>query len=397
MVKVHLLILLTLTFFATACEEKKPQPKSESKNGEESLKQTNQDTTGSIVKNNTGSFNLNDFFGDNSELNNQVDIVFKKLNDSQRVAQMIVVAVGVYGKPESVVSNLIAKNRIGGVLLLKGSKSEFQKYVRNFKSKAAESNSIPLIFSADAEPSLINMKMSGVKKVAPTNSISNIKESKESAEQISDIIKEIGANQNYAPVCDLSFNEEIIGNRSYGSNIDKVIKLAGEFISETQNANIIATAKHFPGHGNVKGDSHKDLVFINGDMKELKVFEEIIRKNVISVMVGHIAIRNNGEYDTDGMPSTLSRKIVTGLLKEKLGFRGLVVTDAMNMNGVNKFQSPSLNAIKAGCDMVIMPSDELKLINSVVSEMQQDKAFKNQIYDSVKRIIRAKICLGLFK
>lgn len=397
MVKVYLLVLLTLIFFATGCEEKKPSPETESKGDEQSLKQTNQDATDSNVKNNTGSYDLNDFFDDNSELNSQVDIIFNKLNDSQRVAQMIVVAVGIHGKPESVVSNLIAKNRIGGVLLLKGSKSEFQKYVSNFKSKAAESNSIPLIFSADAEPSLINIKMSGVKKVDPTNSISNIKESKESAIQISDILKEIGVNQNYAPVCDLSFNEEIIGNRSYGSNIDNVIELAGEFISETQNANIIATAKHFPGHGNVKGDSHKDLVFINGEMKELRVFEEIIKNNVISVMVGHIAVNNNSEYDTDGKPSTLSGKIVTGLLKGKLKFSGLVVTDAMNMNGVNKFPSPSLNAIKAGCDMVIMPSDEVKLINSVVSEMQQDKAFRNQIYDSVKKIIRAKICLGLFK
>lgn len=160
-----MLVLLTLIFFATGCEEKKPSPETESKGDEQSLKQTNQDATDSNVKNNTGSYDLNDFFDDNSELNSQVDIIFNKLNDSQRVAQMIVVVVGIHGKPESVVSNLIAKNRIGGVLLLKGSKSEFQKYVSNFKSKAAESNSIPLIFSADAEPSLINIKMSGVKKL----------------------------------------------------------------------------------------------------------------------------------------------------------------------------------------------------------------------------------------
>lgn len=113
-------------------------------------------------------------------------------------------------------------------------------------------------------------------------------------------------------------------------------------------------------------------------MKELKVFEEIIKKNVISVMVGHIAIRNNSKYDTKGFPSTLSKTIVTDLLKNELGFRGLVVTDAINMNGVNKFQSPSLNAIKAGCDMVIMPSDEVKLINSVVSDMQHNEVSKRR-------------------
>lgn len=402
MVREYIFVLLTLLFVLSGCGEK-PSDVIELKDKNETSKSTSPETnsTDSNKKNDigwnlTGIYELNDFFRDIRELDNQTDEIFARLNDSQKVGQMIVTAVGVYGKPESVVGELISKNRIGGVLLLKGTKAEFEKYVKNFKNKAAESNSLPLIFSADAEPSLINIKISGIKKLEPTNTFKDVKESGQSAIQISGILREIGINQNYAPVCDLSNNTEIIGNRSYGSNIDKVIKLAGEFISETQKANIIATAKHFPGHGNVKGDSHKDLVFINGDMKELKVFEEIIKKDVISVMVGHIAIRNNAEYDTDGMPSTLSRNIVTDLLKGKMRFRGLVVTDAMNMNGVNKFQSPSLNAIKAGCDMVIMPTDEVKLINSVIAEMQSNEAFKKQIYDSVRKIIRAKICLGLF-
>ncbi len=399
MVKEYIFVLLTLLFVLSGCEEK-PSDVIELKDKNETSKSTSPETYSTdnnkkndIDRNVTGIYELNDFFGDSKELAKQTEEILARLNDSQKVGQMIVTAVGVYGKPESVVAELISKNRIGGVLLLKGSKAEFEKYVNNFKKRAAESNSLPLIFSADAEPSLINIKISGIKKFEPTNAAKNVRES---AVQITEILKKIGVNQNYAPVCDLSYNTEIIGNRSYGSNTDNVVKLAGEFISETQKANIIATAKHFPGHGNVKGDSHKDLVFINGDMKELKVFEEIIKKNVISVMVGHIAIRNNSKYDTKGFPSTLSKTIVTDLLKNELGFRGLVVTDAMNMNGVNKFQSPSLNAIKAGCDMVIMPSDEVKLINSVVSDMQHNEAFKTQIYDSVRKIIRAKICLGLF-
>lgn len=400
MVKEYIFVLLTFLFVLNGCEEDKPSIVDKSKDKQETSKSSGPEANpadsnkkNDIDRNVAGIYELNDFFRDNRELDKQSEEMLAGLNDSQKVGQMIVTAVGVYGKPESVVAELISKNRIGGVLLLKGSKAEFEKYVNNFKKRAAESNSLPLIFSADAEPSLINIKISGIKKFEPTNAAKNVRES---AVQITEILKKIGVNQNYAPVCDLSNNTEIIGNRSYGSNIDKVIKLAGEFISETQKANIIATAKHFPGHGNVKGDSHKDLVFINGDMKELKVFEEIIKKDVISVMVGHIAIRNNAEYETDGMPSTLSRKIVTDLLKGKMRFRGLVVTDAMNMNGVNKFPSPSLSAIKAGCDMVIMPTDEVKLINSVIAEMQSNEAFKKQIYDSVRKIIRAKICLGLF-
>lgn len=344
---------------------------------------------------NSGKYTLSDFYTDNVNLDKKVNEIFNSLSEDEKIGQMIVPAVGKYGKPETEIIELIKKKRIGGLLLLKGSKDEFEKYVEKFNSESKNSNSLPLIFSADAEPSLINMKISGVKRFEPTNTIKDERKCEIVANEISDVLKSIGVNQNYAPVCDFPYNKEIIGDRSFGKDEVERVQLVTEFMKVTQNNNIIATAKHFPGHGNVKGDSHKEIVYIKGELKELNVFKEIIDAGVISVMVGHIAIEKNGKYDTDGLPSTLSRKIVTDLLKKELGFKGLVITDAMNMEAVSKFQSPSLKAIEAGCDMILMPSDEYKLILSVKEKMKNDPEFREQVFESVRKVIRVKVCLSL--
>lgn len=364
-------------------------------------KQENKDSSLISVKysdsnrNRKSSFTLNDFYSDNNSLDSLVDNVFSKLSDEECAGQMIVVSAGTLGESAEQVDALVKKKKIGGVLLLGGSKDSFIEMTAEFKTTAINSGSLPLIFSEDAEPSLMNLKISGIKDFPPTNSITTIRESGRIANDICEILKEIGVHQNYAPVCDFAFNKEIIGNRSFGSDENTVIKLAGEFIKQTQSNNIIATAKHFPGHGNVKGDTHKELVYIDGDMNEIGVFAEMIKQGVISIMVGHIAIKNNDKYNTGGKPATLSRRIVTGLLKDELSFKGIIVTDGMNMGALNSFKSASLSAIKAGCDMVLMPDNETRLISAVKKEMNRDDNFKSQVYDSVKKIIRVKICLGL--
>lgn len=338
------------------------------------------------------NLSLKSFYSESRYLDILTDSIFNKLTDEQRIGQMIVCVAGRYGKTENEIVSLIKKGFVGGVLLLKGSKTEFQHLVKEYDE--ANGKGVPLIYSADAEPSLINVKMSGIDKFEPTNTIHSESQSSGVAGKICDILKEVGINQNYAPVCDLSYNREIIDDRSFGKDEKVVVNLAKEFVTTTQDHGIIATAKHFPGHGNTKGDSHKEIVYINGELKELNIFKKVIDAGVISVMVGHIAISNNGKYETGGVPSTLSRKIVTGLLKEEMGFKGIAITDAMNMEAVKNFQSPSLKAIEAGCDMVLMPSDEVKLINSVKSEMEDNPDFRKQVYESVRKILRAKIILN---
>lgn len=343
------------------------------------------------------SFTLKDFYLQSKELDKRVDDIFNEMTDDERIAQMIVTSAGSLGKPESYVRKLIKERKVGGILLLGGSKETFKEIIKSFKLISDSSGTLPLIFSTDAEPGLINKKIYGIKNFLPASTIKTVKQSENTAEEISEIIKGIGFNQNYAPVCDFPFNKEIIGNRSFGENENTITKLAEAFIKATQESNIIATAKHFPGHGNAKGDSHKEPAIINGDILELNIFRNMIKSGVISVMVGHITITNNKKYSTNGFPSTLSRNIVTDLLRDEMGFKGIIVTDAMNMEAVTKFPSPSLNAVKAGCDMILMPDDERKLINSVKEEMKTNSQFREQVYESVKRVVRVKVVSGIIK
>jgi len=110
-----------------------------------------------------------------------------------------------------------------------------------------------------------------------------------------------------------------------------------------------------------------------------------------------LAINNNEKFNTHGLPSTCSKKIVTELLKDSLGFKGLIITDAMNMGGVVNVKHNGLKAAKAGCDQLLMPVDEEEVLFDILQEMKENAEFRNGIYNSVKKIIRLKICLGIIK
>jgi beta-N-acetylhexosaminidase len=321
----------------------------------------------------------------------KINAVLQSLTEEEKVAQMLVTATGKLGKPQKDVIEIVKKHKIGGVLLLNGSKTEFKQYVKELNAVTT----IPLLYSADAEPSLINLKIKGTKAIKATSFIKDTSECRQITLDICKELAEIGIFHNFAPVCDISTKNEAIGNRSFGNDTTRVMEMCEVFINTSRSKGIMATAKHFPGHGYVKGDTHKKLVYIDGELKELGVYKYLIARDVPSIMVGHIAVRNNDRYDTKGLPATCSRVIVTDLLRKELGFEGIIITDAMNMGGVQQVPNASLEAIKAGCDMILMPENEEKLIKDVVKLMQEDEKFKEQVYASVKRILRYKVALGL--
>ena len=339
------------------------------------------------------TYSLNEFYKSDIILDNKIDSIFNLLNDTSRVGQMIVPAIGRLGKSRDHVLALAKKGWIGGILLLNGTFEEFSKDVKKYDSTMIAKGHLPLIFSADAEPTLVNRKIIGSQKVPYTNTIQTIDSVEIIARIISEDLNKIGINQNYAPVIDASPNK-VVSNRSFGLNMDTVISFSNMFINSTQKRNIISTAKHFPGHGYVKGDTHKELIFIDGEMKEVENYIPLIQSGVLSIMVAHLAVKNNEEYNTFGLPSTCSRNIVTNLLKDSLEFKGLIVTDALNMGGVANLENNGLKAAQAGCDQLLMPIDEKKVLLNILELIEKDQTFRKEIYDSVKKIIRLKICLG---
>jgi len=342
------------------------------------------------------SYQLGDFLTENEQLAKDVDSLFAALDDTAIVAQLIMPAVGEYGQTLATIQQHIEKRQIGGVLMLNGTKDEFTKWIADFNSRNTRLGNPGFLYSADAEPSLVNRKIKGSHPVKKANQMTSVEEVSAYADTISFDLKAIGINYNFAPVVDMSPNKTV-GFRSFGKVPANIIPWSNAFIQATQKNGIIATAKHFPGHGLVSGDTHKSLQSIDGELKEIGNYPKLIEDGVLSIMIGHLAVKNNPKYATNGLPATTSKVIVTDLLRTEMGFKGLIVTDAMNMGGVTSIPQSNIKAIEAGCDILLMPLDAAKAHSELLKKYRSDVAFKALVDAAAKRILRMKLCVGVIR
>ena len=341
-----------------------------------------------------GNYTLKDFLSADEELERLTESIYEGLDDTARIAQLLMPAIGRFGDAETTI-DFLAKNRmISGLLLLNGTAEECLAWTGKYNAIADSTLNLRFLFSADAEPSLFNRKIANSPKVLKANEIASQEEVQKTAEIISKELKRLGIQYNFAPVVDQAKNATV-GYRGFGQNPANIIPWCSTFVAVTQQHNIIATAKHFPGHGLVSGDTHKSLQVIDGDLQELKYYPPLIKNGVMSIMIGHLAVQNNPRYQTDGLPATLSKKIVTDLLKQEMGFRGLIVTDAMNMGGVVNVPQCDVKAIEAGVDIVLMPKDTKTAFDQMYAKFQQNEVFRARAEESIRKVIRMKICLGV--
>jgi beta-N-acetylhexosaminidase len=341
------------------------------------------------------TYALSDFYSLNPELDAKVNALFNEMDQKSRISQMIVVAAGRTGKPTKTVERLITKKMVGGVLMLSGEKQQLSSLSARFDSLSLASGNLPLLFSSDAEPSLINLKIKGTQSVPKTMALITAARCDSVSQIISHELLSMRIKHNYAPVVDMSADNAAITNRTFGNDSAAVVGLSSVFISTSQKLGVAATAKHFPGHGLVSGDTHNRLVTIDGELREVNNYMPLIEQGVVSIMVGHIAVENNKDYNTQGLPSSCSRAIVTDLLKTKMGFKGIVITDAMNMGALKNIEKASFKAVMAGCDMILMEPDESGLLEDIDVEYGRNTTFKEQVDHSVKKILRLKYCLNL--
>jgi beta-N-acetylhexosaminidase len=340
------------------------------------------------------AFVLSDFLSENSSLDASVDRVFSSLDEKQIVAQLLMSAVGRAGLERATIERYVREGLIGNLLMLNGTKAEFTEMISSFNQITKSKGYLPFLYSADAEPSLVNRKITGSKTVKKAVEINSLEEVIGTAQSISQDLNDIGINYNFAPVVDVAGNATV-GYRGFGSKKEELISWSDAFIQETQKHNIVATAKHFPGHGLVTGDTHTALQTIDGELKEIVNYPTLIKNGVLSVMIGHLAVKNNKKYNTNGLPATCSKTIVTDLLVNEMKFKGLIVTDAMNMGGVLKVPNSTVRSIQAGCHIILMPVDVVKAHSEVLTKYKADPAFKATVDAAAKKVIRMKLCLGL--
>jgi beta-N-acetylhexosaminidase len=299
--------------------------------------------------------------------------------------------------------DLVSRKRIGGLIIFAGEVYE-TAHLTNYLQQQAR---IPLLVAADFEWGAA-MRIEGTTLFPPLMAL-GAAGSEELAYEMGKITavegRAMGVHMTYAPVVDVNINPDnpIISTRSLGESPESVGRLATAFIRGCQENGLVATAKHFPGHGDTAMDSHDLMPTVDADLDrldkvEIYPFARAIEAGVEAVMTAHLFVP--ALDPTPGLPATLSPLILTDLLRKKLGFNGLIVTDAMGMGGITKSFSPqeaALRAVKAGVDMVLLPPDPPGVIDALVAAVKSGEIPRSRIDESVSRILALKARLGLPK
>jgi beta-N-acetylhexosaminidase len=329
------------------------------------------------------------------------DSVFNTLSDTQRIAQLMVVRVSEKKKDsilfyDDKVAADIKKYNIGGIVLFQGGPIKQARIINKLQAAAKT----PLLVCIDAEWGL-GMRMDSVLPLNRQIMLGAVDDASYIRYYGSWVAKQCraeGIQVNFAPVVDVNSNPNnpVIGDRSFGEDKEKVALFGVQYMKGMQDDSVLACAKHFPGHGDVSVDSHLDLPVINKsieqlDTLELYPFRKMINEGVGSIMVAHLYIPS-----IDSTPHTatsLSKNSVTELLRNDLGFKGLVFTDALNMKGVAKFfpgGSIGVQAVIAGNDILCLPEDVGQTIDSIQAAIAKGQIPLADIYAKCKKVLVTK-------
>jgi beta-glucosidase len=334
-----------------------------------------------------------------------------KLSLAEQVAQMIVVRASgflfdhqiqypVWEPPAAKLQHWVQDLGVGGVILLGGSAGELAIRTQQLQKWAKT----PLLIAADIEEG-VGQRFSGSTWFPPPMALASIFRKNQElgldyAQKMGAITAQealaIGINWVLAPVVDVNNNPDnpVINVRAFGETPDEVSQLACAFIRGAKGYSVLTTAKHFPGHGDTAVDSHLDLPVIPHSLQrlaevEFPPFAAVIASGVDTVMSAHLLIPS---LDPE-LPATLSHKILTGQLRQKLGFEGLITTDALVMGAIaNRYGASvaSVMAVEAGADILLMPVDPQETINAVCSATESGRISRSRIRQSVERIWQAK-------
>ena len=334
-----------------------------------------------------------------------VALQYQSMSLEERIGQLLMV-MATSNQEESEterIKGLIAEGKVGGIIFSKGGPVRQARLTNEFQSVAKT----PLMIAMDAEWGLA-MRLDSTYAFPWNMTLGAIKDSsviEHVGRQVSKHCKRLGVHMNFAPVLDINTNSRnpIIGNRSFGEDRENVLRCATAFLRGMESEGILSSGKHFPGHGDTATDSHKTLPFLDFtkerlDSVELYPYKDLVDKGLSSIMIAHL---NIPAYEKrKGLPSSLSKSIVTGLLKKQLGYKGLVFTDALNMKAVSEFAPPGevgLAAFMAGNDILLMPQDVSGTIAKMRKAYEKGKISEARLAESVKKVLMAKYKAGLNK
>ncbi|WP_018653417.1 glycoside hydrolase family 3 protein [Actinomadura flavalba] len=298
----------------------------------------------------------------------------------------------------------ITKYHVGGLIYFPGDLKTPEQTARlsNTLQKAAKT---PLLLAVDEEQGIVTRApyLTRFPGNMALGASGRADDARTAARVTATELRAVGINQDYAPVADVNVNpaNPVIGVRSFGADPARVSALLGPAIAGFQEGGVAATAKHFPGHGNTATDSHTGLPVINvtperWERIDAPPFRAAIAAGVDAIMSAHIVVP---KLDGSGDPSTLSKKVLTGLLRERLGFTGVIVTDSLQMAGARAKYGDgetAVRAVRAGADQLLMPPSLPKAYNAVLKAVRNGRISQARLDESVTRILKMKQRRGLY-
>lgn len=334
-----------------------------------------------------------------------VNVTYNSLTQDEKLGQLFIVALYNNKGEEHIngVRNLVINEKLGGLILMQDDAEKHINLVNEFQSRSK----IPMMIGMDAEWGLYQ-RIAAAHKFPWAMTLGAIQDKKlitEMAAQIASDAKRMGVNWDFAPVVDVNTNPNnpIIGNRSFGSEVQNVVLSAEAYAKGLQDNNVLAAIKHFPGHGDTNTDSHLDLPVVSHNLQrlndvELAPFKALMDRGIGGVMVAHLFVP--ALEKEKGVPASVSHSIITGILKEKYGYKGLIITDALNMGAVAKKYKPGeLDALafKAGNDIMLFSEGVKEGKRLIQAAIDKNEIAQNRVEESVKKILLTKYYLGLNK
>ena len=331
------------------------------------------------------------------------DSLYQQLSLDEKIGQLYIVALYNNRGEEEIqkIRNLVEKEKIGGLILMQDDAEKHINLLNEFQGKSR----IKMMIGIDGEWGLFQ-RFSAAHKFPWAMTLGAIQDNSliyEMTSKIAEDCKRLGIYWDFAPVVDVNTNPSnpIIGNRSFGSDINNVISKGLAYAQGLQDHGVLASMKHFPGHGDTNTDSHLDLPVVSHNLErlnsvELAPFKALLDKKIGGVMVAHLYVPTLEKKK--GIPASVSYEIITNLLKNTYQYKGLIITDALNMNAIAKKFSPGeidLRAFKAGNDIMLFSQDVPSGKTLIKSAFEKGEISENRLAESVKKILKTKFLLGL--
>lgn len=331
------------------------------------------------------------------------DSLYQQLSLDEKIGQLYIVALYNNRGEEEIqkIRNLVEKEKIGGLILMQDNAEKHIQLLNEFQGKSR----VKMMIGIDGEWGLFQ-RFPAAHKFPWAMTLGAIQDNSliyEMTSKIAEDCKRMGIYWDFAPVVDVNTNpaNPIIGNRSFGSDINNVIAKGLAYAQGLQDNGVLASMKHFPGHGDTDTDSHLDLPVVSHNLErlnsvELAPFKALLDKKIGGVMVAHLYVPALEKQS--GIPASVSYEVITNLLKKSYQYNGLIITDALNMNAVaKKFPAGELDlrAFKAGNDIMLFSQDVPNGKALIKAALDKGEISENRLAESVKKILKTKYLLGL--